>query len=274
VKLPTLLVPKVPGNLLKTAVLCVLLLALDLFLVPAWARSPKKGLGLLFGILATLLFLFEMAYPLRRPRAKPFRSAQSWVQAHVYLGLVALLAVYIHAGFGLPHGFMGWILLLLSLWVTLTGLLGVFLQKWIPRALAQGATVTALFERIPVLVKDLENEAENLVEGASEVVEEFYRGQVQAGLSHLKPSFAFILDVQGGQDKALEPFHRVIDFVSPEDRETVLGLMNIYTDKLELDAQYSLQLVLRHWALWTLHAPLAGVLLAVVAFHIFAWALY
>jgi hypothetical protein len=274
VKLPAILVPKEGGNLLKTTVVCLVFVAVDLLFVPSWARSPKRGLGLFFGILATFLFLFEMSYPLRRPRAKPFRGAKAWVQAHIYLGAVALLAVIIHAGFTLPHGFMGWLLLVLSAWVSFTGLLGVFLQKWIPAALAEGLRVTALFERIPSLVADLEAEAEGLIDGAGEAVDEFYRSQVREGLSQLTPSFSYLLDVRSGRDRALEPFRRMVDFVSPEDKERVEGLMNIYTDKMELDAQYSLQLILRRWTFWTLHVPLAGILLAVVAIHIFTWAAY
>jgi hypothetical protein len=274
VKLAAVLVPKEPGNLLKTTILCGVIVALDLLFVPAWLRSPKRGAGLFFGILATALFLFEMSYPLRRPRARPFRSAKVWVQAHIYLGLVALLAVWIHAGYTLPHGLMGWLLLLLSLWVTSTGLLGVLLQKWIPSALAGGLSVTALFERIPSLVEALEAEAESLIEGSSDAVDEFYRSQVREGLSKLKPSFAYLLDVRGGRDRALEPFVRMADFVSPEDKERIEGLMSIYTDKMELDAQYSLQMVLRRWSLWTLHVPLAGILLGLVAIHILTWAVY
>ncbi len=52
-----------------------------------WPWSPKRGLGLGFGFLAALLFVFEMLYPARRPRARPFGTAQAWMQAHVYLGV-------------------------------------------------------------------------------------------------------------------------------------------------------------------------------------------
>jgi uncharacterized membrane protein len=274
VKLPSILVPKQPRNLLLTLGASVLIILLDLAIVPSWQRSPKRGFGLFFGILATALFLFEMSYPARRPRARPFKSAKAWVQAHVYLGLIALVAVFIHAGYTWPHGLMGWLLLIASAWVSLSGLLGVFLQKWIPATLAEGLAVTALYERIPSLVKELEAEAEALAEGSSEAVEEFYRTQVRPGLSTLKPSTSFLLDVRGGRDRALEPFNRMADFVSPEDKETIEGLRNIYTDKMELDAQYSLQGILRRWSFWTLHVPLAGMLLGLVAVHIATWVFY
>jgi len=50
---------------------------------------------------------------------------------------------------------LGWLLLLLSLWTTASGLFGVWLQKWIPAAMAGGLQVEALYERIPELVEGL-----------------------------------------------------------------------------------------------------------------------
>src|SRR6185295_13259699 len=117
-----------------------------------WPFSPKRGAGLAFGILATSLFVFEMSYPARRPRARPLRTAQAWIQAHVYLGVVALAAVLAHSGFRWPHGGIGWLLLLLAAFTVATGLLGVWLQKFIPASLSEGLKVEAVYERIPELV--------------------------------------------------------------------------------------------------------------------------
>jgi len=50
------------------ALVMVLVYAIAAWLAP-W--SPKRGLGLVFGILASLVFVFEMAYPYRRSRARP-----------------------------------------------------------------------------------------------------------------------------------------------------------------------------------------------------------
>jgi len=119
----------------------VLVYAIGAWLAP-W--SPKRGLGLFFGIVASLVFVFEMAYPYRRSRARPLGTARRWLQAHVYLGALAFLAVLIHAGFHWPGGFMGWALLLLSAWTTLTGLVGVWLQKWLPIVMSEGLRVEAL----------------------------------------------------------------------------------------------------------------------------------
>ena len=264
--------PKEPRNLQVTLGVSVLFVALYLvgdYLGP-W--SPKRGLGLAFGILAALAFLFEMSYPARRPAARPLFTAKRWIQAHVYLGALAMVAVLIHAGFAWPKGSFGWWLLLLSAWTTASGLLGVWLQKWIPATLAEGLQVEALYERIPSLVEQLAAEADELTAEAGDVLDRFYRQEVRDRLSRLSPSWGFVLDVRGGRERALEPFRRMVGFADAEDKGKVEDLMSIYVEKLELDAQYSLQRVLRAW-LW-LHVPPAGLLLGLLVVHVAAWLWY
>lgn len=264
--------PKQPVNLALTASCALLFVAL--YVVFSWSGlwSPKRGFGLAFGILASLLFLFEMAYPFRRGRARPLGTAQRWLQAHVYLGALAFVAVLVHCGFAWPKGAMGWGLWLLSLWTTLTGLLGVFLQKWIPAALAEGLRVEALFERIPALVEGLRTEADQLLEESGEALAGFYQREVRPALLGVQPSWGYVFDVRAGQDRAMEPFRRMSPFVDAEDKPRLDDLMVIVGEKRELDAQYSLQRVLRAWL--RLHVPTAGLLMGLLLIHVLSWLWY
>jgi hypothetical protein len=271
-KVGQVLQPKEPRNFTVTAVVCVVLVLVFLGGSFVWPWSPKRGLGLAFGILAALLFVFEMFYPSRRPRARPLLTAKNWIQAHIYFGVVAMLAVVIHAGFSWPRGGMGWWLLGLSAWTTLTGLLGVWLQKWIPPSLAEGLRVEALYERIPALIEQLVAEADALMDDASDVLERFYRTEVRARLAKLQPSWTYLLDVRGGRERALEPFQRIGRFVKTEEKEKVEDLMTIFVEKIELDAHYSLQGFLRRWLV--LHVPAAGLLMGLLTIHVFTWLWY
>lgn len=264
--------PKQPGNLVWTAALG--LLGLLLYVAASWGRSfsPKAGVGLLFGILAALAFVFEMVYPSRRPRAFPLRNARAWLQAHVYLGALAFLGVLFHTGFGWPHGAFGWALWLLSLWTTLTGLLGVALQKWIPVALAEGLRVEALYERMPGIVVELREQADAALAGSSETLESFYRREVRPTLEQLRPSPGYLMNVRAGEERALEPFRRMSPFVEPAERERFDDLLAIVTEKRELDAQYTLQGLLRGWLV--LHVPTAGLLMGLLVVHVFTWIWY
>lgn len=234
--------------------------------------SPKRGAGLAFGVLASLIFVFEMAYPFRRARARPLGTAQRWLQAHVYLGVLAMLAVLVHSGFRLPGGVMGWSLLLLSLWTTASGLVGVWLQKWLPVVMAEGLRVEALYERIPSLIDHLVQEADALVADASDVLERFYTTEVRSRLATVEPSWSYLLDVRAGRERALEPFRRMSTFVDADEKEIVNDLMTIRMEKMDLDVHYSLQGILRRWLV--LHVPPAALLMALLVLHILAWAVY
>jgi hypothetical protein len=247
----------------------VLVYAVGVLLHP-W--SPKRGLGLVFGIVAALIFVFEMAYPYRRSRARPLGTARRWLQAHIYLGLLALLAVIMHAGFHLPRGAMGWALFLLSLWTVLSGLVGVWLQKWLPSVMSESLRVEALYERIPALVAHLLKEADELVANGSEMLERFYQTEVRSRLATVEPSWSYLLDVRAGRERALEPFRRMSSFVEPAEKEIVNDLMTIRMEKMDLDVHYSLQGILRRWLI--LHAPPAAVLMALLVIHILSWILY
>jgi hypothetical protein len=264
--------PKVERNLHATLAACGVALLLFLLVSWRWAWSPKRGLGLAFGVLAALLFVLEMLYAARRPRARPLGSAMRHLQAHVYLGAFAFVCVLLHAGLRFPQGTLGWLLLLLAAWTTASGLLGVSLQKWIPAATASGLQVEALYERIPELVRGLVAEADGIVAEASDALERFYRQEVRDRLSELKPSWGYLFDVRAGREAALEPFRRMRTYVPQEDKEKLEDLASLFTDKLELDAQLTLQGVLRRW-LW-LHVPPAGLLMGLVLVHVFAWVWY
>ena len=235
--------------------------------------EPGRGAGLWFGVVATVLFAVEAAYPARRKLlAKPLGNARQWIQSHIWLGLLAALFVLIHEGFRKPGGTIGWLLLLLTIWVTVSGLIGVFVQKYYPRALARNLSVEALFERIPELVARLPLEAEKLIEGGSEVLLGFYRSEIAPALAGIAPSWSYLADVRGGRDERLLAFTRIVPFLPEEERPKLEDLKTIYVEKLELDAHYSVQKAMRAWTL--LHVPPAALLLGLTIVHVVTFFLY
>jgi hypothetical protein len=272
VKLGALLRPREPRHLRATLACGLVLLLVYLVLSRILPWSPKRGAGLAFGFLAAALFAFAMSYPARRPRAWPLPNARAWLQAHLYLGALALWATLIHAGFAWPAGGLSLWLLLLASWTTATGLIGVALQKWIPAALAEGLRVEALLPRIPELVEKNLAEADALAATASDVLERFYRTEVRGTLVALAPSWSYLVDVRSGREHGLERFRRMAPFVAVEERPLLDSLESLYVEKLELDAHFTLQRLLRGWLL--LHVPAAGVMMGLIALHALTWILY
>ncbi len=236
------------------------------FWVP-WA--PGRIGGLTAGTIATLIFVVDALYPMRRRwLGWPFGSAQGWLQFHLYGGVFATVLVWIHMGFRWPGGVFGWLLFLLTMWTTMTGLLGVFLQKWIPRLIVSNLRVEALYDRIPDMVKRLQAEADRVTANASEMLARVYQADVRPLLANATPSWSYLFDMRGSRDQQMGPLAHVGQFLADDEKVKLEDLRAIFGEKTELDAHMSLQRALRLW-LW-LHAPPAMLLMGLLAVHIAA----
>ena len=196
----------------------------------------------------------------------PLNTAQRWLQFHIYAGLVACLLVLIHIGFRLPAGQFGWWLLALTVWTTASGLLGVWLQKWIPDLIVNNLTVEALYERIPELVSRLQGEGDKVVAGASEMLTRTYHSEVRPLLGSVSPSWSYLVDIRGRREQRMTPLRHIGQFLSEEEQTRLADLQGIFGEKTELDAQFSLQRALRLWVI--LHLPPSMLLLALLLVHI------
>jgi len=251
-------------------------LAVVVFLLNVLLSEVDAGSrwGIAYGIAATVLLIVVAAWGVRRRtmRIRSTGSAQNWVQLHVYGGFLFLLLVLMHDGFRLPHGSLtGW-LLLLSVWVTLSGLLGVFLQKWVPKMLTSGVSIEVLYERVPELVEAVRVKSEELVAGAPDAIQDFYARNIARTLRAPKSRWVYYVDVTGGIQSQTKQFEYLRRLLTPEDQQKLDQLEKYYKTKLELDAHYTLQKSLRWWLY--AHAPASIVLLVLACIHIVSVVVY
>jgi hypothetical protein len=234
-----------------------------------WTWQPGRIGGLVFGTLAALLFLNAGLYPLRRRlRARPWGTAQRWLQIHVYGSALAMLFVMLHMGMRMPAGTMGWLLFGLAAWTTATGFVGLWLQRSIPLQLASRLTVEALYERIPEVVKTLAAEADALMNGAADTFARAYGKDIRPLLAEPRASITWLTGQGPSRDALLRPLNDIRQFLNDGDRARADDLETILQDKIDLDAQLSLQRILRTWLV--LHVPAAMLLLGLLAVHIAA----
>jgi hypothetical protein len=261
------LAPKRPAWQRGTAAAAVVSLAAYGGLRVAAPWAPGRLGGLIFGTAATVIFVLDALYPLRRRlMAWPLGTAQRWLQFHLYGGVLACLFVGIHIGFRAPGGAMGWWLLALTLWATASGLGGVALQKYVPTVLANELRVEAIYERIPELAGRLQKEADVLVAGAPDVMQRFYAESIRADLDRLTPSWGYLAGFRAELARRIAPFEGLAAFLSDADRVRLANLQAIVTEKLELEVQYSLQRLLKQWIVF--HVVPCMVLLALMTVHI------
>ncbi len=234
---------------------------------------PSNIWGLTYGTFAAIL-LAGMALLSARRRTTKFAlkaglgNAQSWLQFHLYGGALCLLLTLMHTGFRQPHGVLTWWLWFLSIWVTVSGLFGVILQKWIPRLLTSGLAIEVVYERIPELINEISEKVNTLIETCTEPVKDFYQKKLVMALATPRPRLIYCIDITGGIQSRLKQFDYLRGFLPSEEKEKLSRLEAFYKTKLELDAHYTLQRIMRLW-LYT-HVPASLVLLILLGIHLFA----
>ena len=235
--------------------------------------SPRTWLGLGFGVAATVALGIVMLYSGRRslPQVRTLGRTSRYLEIHLYGGALFLLLVLMHTAFQVPRGILAWWLWLLSLWVVMTGVAGLALQRWIPRLLDSGLSLEVNLQRIPELVDETRVRAEHAARGAGEAVRSFYARELAPLMAAARPRMAEGLGLWGSAPGRIREFQRLRTTLSGEARSSLDELQRLYRVKLEMDSNYGLQRILRGW-LW-LHVPTAVVLVALLLLHIF-FALY
>ncbi len=255
--------------------LASLAVALAAYLINLWTSEvrPDSVWGLSYGVAASLLMGGALLLGLRRRTMRAssrFRlgSSRGWLLFHVYGGLLFLLLVLMHSGFRLPDGVVTWWLLGLSVVTVASGLVGVGLQQWIPRALSSGLSLEILHDRIPDLVAEIRERAETLIESCDEPVRALYAKRMAPLLENPIRRPIYFIDITGGIQARLKDFSFLRPFLSADQQAKVGELEDLFRAKLEVDAHATLQRVLRLW-LYS-HIPVSLLLLVFLVLHLYS----
>lgn len=239
-----------------------------------WSEiRPSNIWGLSYGTAAAILMVGAALLALRRRMtrfalARGLGNARVWLQFHLYGGALFLLLTFMHSGFHQPRGILTWWLWFLSIYVTASGIIGVLLQKWIPKILTSGLAIEVVYERIPELIREISDKANALAQTCTEPIKDFYKNNVALALAAPQPRLIYCLDITGGIQSRLRRFEYVRRLLASDEKEKLNKLEAFYKTKLEIDAHYTLQRILRWW-LFT-HVPVSLVLLILLALHLFA----
>ncbi|MFM7291967.1 MAG: hypothetical protein ACKO6B_12160 [Planctomycetia bacterium] len=121
--------------------------------------------GLVAGIAGGLIIVFELLlWPRKRVRSWRLGSAQSWLRAHIWLGLLALPLVLMHARLLFIGGLLNWALMTLFLLVIASGVWGLVMQQYLPRALLEGVPAETIHDQIDHVARQQCRETEKLVD--------------------------------------------------------------------------------------------------------------
>lgn len=120
--------------------------------------------GLAFGFAAAALLVFESLLSLRkRYPASPFGRVATWLRAHTWLGLLSFLLVLLHSGWRWGSGLAG-ALMWIFLAIVLSGILGLVLQRVLPKRMTDLIARETVYEQIPLVIRNLRRDADERVE--------------------------------------------------------------------------------------------------------------
>ena len=151
-------------------VLVVLLFALALgwFTVAAWGQpdwpSGSSWPGLTFGTLGGLIILFEGFLWVRKRFLRVWRigRTQTWLRAHIWLGLLTGPLLLLHSGFRWG-GTLSTMLSLLLILVIVSGIWGVVLQNTLPRMMLMEIPAETIYSQMDYLAAEMAEDARRLV---------------------------------------------------------------------------------------------------------------
>lgn len=234
--------------------------------------GPRGGTawGLFFGIAGYALMLYAGFLGLRK-KVPVWRlgKAQTWMRGHLWMGLVTLPLILLHAGFAF-RGQLTAVLMWLFFVVYLSGIFGALLQHYLPSMITARVPLETIYEEIPHVRTQLRDEADQLVAAiASDEVEqedkvrlrEAYAATIRPYLDAPQNEAAALAD----QQKSEIVFESLRRSLPPGLHATLGDLQNICEEERQLTRQRRIYQWLHSWLL--VHVPLSIVLLVLGGIH-------
>jgi hypothetical protein len=130
-----------------------------------WDARPtgSKGALFYFGIAGGSICLFEfLLWPRKKFRAVRIGKAQTWMRAHIWLGLLAVPLLILHSGFYFQN-LEATVLFILFLVVIASGVWGLLLQQFIPQKMLDEVPAETIYSQIDHVSNLMVEEGDRLV---------------------------------------------------------------------------------------------------------------
>jgi hypothetical protein len=227
--------------------------------------------GLLYGVVGTGLIAVLMYLGIRkRSYSSSSGTLQGWVSAHVYLGLLTLLLIPMHAGFRFGWDVHTLAFVLLSV-VVLSGIVGIILYLNIPSRLTKfeaGQQADKIDGEMGRLLVDMRA----LVKDKSDALVQLYKSEVTALQKARPQGWSLLLKGQGSDLLALRSadLAEKVSSIPPEDQAAFQILSQLLLKnaqlKLNLMRQMRLRNALQAWLY--VHVPVSIALVVAVVLHL------
>jgi len=248
--------------------------AIFFILVWVWTLRVENSLGypefVSGGALFFVIFFLCLFNMRKRLPFLPLGTAHKWFLLHAVAGFLGLFLFWLHAGVLWPKGLYLQILTILFYGTTLSGIVGLIMEKIYPHLLTR-IGLECIYERIPRDIAEIRNKAENLVlecteNTGSDTLAKHYMETL--GWFFQRPRF-FLNNIFGGQNSQtwVKQQCSILErFLNEAEHDYLNQIFTLAETKRKIDFHYSLQTMLKNWLL--VHVPFAAAVMAMVVWHL------
>jgi hypothetical protein len=119
--------------------------------------------GIIYGAVGSAMMLFALLLGLKkRIRTMRIGRAYTWMQGHVWLGLLAYPIILFHSGFRFGGPFTQVLMWLFTI-VVISGIVGIVIQQYMPGKILRDVQFETIYDQIDHVVEQLAAEAEKQV---------------------------------------------------------------------------------------------------------------
>jgi hypothetical protein len=231
--------------------------------------SPDGGadFDLAYGIMGFSLIVFLAFYKLRKSIYRiRLGTLQSWLQAHIYIGIISVALIAMHAGSGMGGGFSVFLLALFSL-VILSGIMGSMIYKIIPVSVNKYGRGTLPLAEMERKIASYLDEADKHVDNEHKEFALLYFETIRPLFVHKGVKWGYLLKeertILEKQKKLFESFKLK---APPQNVYDITVLGSIAMEKERLTFMWVKLKALRVWL--NFHMPLTFAMMTATAVHI------
>lgn len=245
----------------------------------SWPPQPSSPLGVTCGIVGGIIVFFEMLIlPRKWYRGKRLGRTRAWMAWHIWMGLICLPVILVHAGFGFG-GPLTTVTLILFLITTFSGVWGLIMQQWLPQKMLEDIPGESIASQIDRLGNSLAEEASRSVTALvsvrpeEESVEPVVGGLLAAELVAFRDEVLIPYLQDGSRSRsplatpadAEQRFARLREAVPPAARQTLDRLQELADLRRRWDRQSRLHIWLHNWLL--IHLPVSVAMTSLMVLH-------
>ncbi|MCG8450115.1 MAG: hypothetical protein MI725_11125 [Pirellulales bacterium] len=253
-------------NLMLLFVLALVLLVANAIGSAALYRTAVAS-GWLLLTLVVVLALYNVR---KKLPFLPLGNSATWLQIHIYVGLLSGVLFAIHLQWRLPNGVFERLFALLYLAVFLSGVFGLIISRVFARRLSERPG-EFLFRRISPLRHHLLTRVERLLIQCMETTEstgvsEFYAKRLKSYFEGPRHFWQHLLLSGRPVKRLLSELQAQERYLNETERDAIRQVGEYVRLKDDLDYHYAHQVTLRYWLF--AHVPLTYALLAFAFIHV------